>query len=202
MISGRAQITPDSSEFYTKTPEIFDAMPWVKYGETRRTRPDLDWLSGNVAQADLPLDNAHSLLSSDEEPATFKQIERQRSAKRISILMSTLALKELARPRPEYKTNLLSDGQFESITHTKLDRAFADAVHTQVEGRSIMFSPADCPLLVLADPTKNHHSLTVIHAGYKSLAEDIIGKTLANLPLNLPNTHVFISPHASSDYPI
>ncbi len=195
-------IPANSSEFITETPEIFADFPWIRYGETRRTSPQVDPLSGSIAQADLPLGNTYDLLQPPIDRETFMRIERKRSATRIAMIMSMLCLKELARPRPEYATNLLDDSQFDTVCHTKSERAFADAVHTNVEGRGIAYSPADCPLLIVADPTEDHQNLTVVHAGYKSLAEDIIKKTLSQLPLKIPNTHVYVSPHALSNYPI
>lgn len=202
MQSSLTPIDIPSSEFYTEVPAIFNDMPWVRYGETRRTNPSRDTLSGSVAQADLPLDNTFDLLEPSNDRDYFKLTERMRSAKRISILLGRLGLKNLARPRPEYSTHLLGDEQFELISSTEENRAFADAVHTKTKGRGIMFSPADCPLVVLADPTKNHKSLTVIHAGYKSLGEDIIGLTLDQLQLKTPNIHAFVTPHALTDYPV
>ena len=202
MQSSLAPVGIPTSEFYTEIPAIFESMPWVRYGETRRTHPSRDILSGSVAQADLPLDNTFGLLKLSNDRDYFKLTERMRSANRISMLLGRLGLKDLARPRPEYSTRLLEDDQFELISSIKENRAFADAVHTKTKGRGIMFSPADCPLVVLADPTKNHQSLTVIHTGYKSLGEDIIGLTLDQLQLKTPNVHAFITPHALTDYPV
>ena len=202
MKSPRQQIDVHSTEFRTEVPDIFADIPWVRYGETRRTNPEDDALSGSVAQADLPLDATFDLQEPPGDRAVFKSVERIRSANRIAALLGKLGLHELARPRPEYATGLITDEQFDHICSTREDRAFADAVHTRLNGRGIMFSPADCPLVVVADPTKYHESLTVIHAGYKSLGEDIVGLTLGQLPLTTKNAHVFITPHALNNYPV
>lgn len=195
-------ISTDSPEFRTDVPDIFADMPWVKYGETRRTNPEIDILSGSVAQADLPLDTTFDLHNLPDDRHLFKSIERLRAANRIQTLLGKLGLNELARPRPEYATHLITDEHFELISSIREDRSFADAVHTEVDGRGIMFSPADCPLVIVADATKNHQSLTVIHAGYESLGRDIVGKTLSQLSLRATNAHVFITPHATNDYSV
>ena len=65
-----------------------------------------------------------------------------------------------------------------------------------------MFSPADCPLVIIADPTKDRHSLTVIHAGYKGLGKDIIGSALDQLDIKRKEAHVFITPHALKGFQV
>lgn len=185
------------NQFRVGRPDSLADLDWLAYGETRRTSDDP--MSGNTAQSDKVLDSSYNLVQPGMDLQSWKEQQRHHARKRVLGLQALLALAHLGAPQPVHGTDLIDlDRAMDRVDYNldRLSRQAADAFTLTHPGHGGMYVPADCPLVVALDPRHNHRRVTVIHAGYRGLAANIVGRTLGQVPFTAHETRVYVAPHA------
>lgn len=193
-------------EFRLDTPEIFQGLA-VRYGETRRDPTSPRYMSGNSTESEAIIGHAYNTYSLDaNDDIQAWTAERLAEARiRVEHMRRLLGFQAgLALARPVHETGLIdADTSFDTIRNELPlnSRAPGDAIVTRTPERGSMYNPADCILANVAYYNVNAIATAQIHAGWKGLRDDIIGKTLYELNktgLTPSKAIVYISPHARS----
>lgn len=195
----------NQSEFRLTTPEVFQGLD-IRYGETRRDSLSDNPMSGNTTESEAIISQAYEapFTLTTDSPLYWVAQRKSEARTRVEHMRRLLGFQAgLVLPRPVHGTHLINaDTEFKTIKNDLPleERAPGDAVVNRVPGRGSIYNPADCILANVAFYRLNRTIATAqIHAGWKGLRDDIIGKTLHELcqtDLLSTDAVVYISPHA------
>lgn len=198
----------DSLEIWPYFPEIFRRLP-IAYGETIRNIHSDNPLSGNTSHNPDGLQATFNSLKQDEDGAAeWIRCEQLRATKRLEALHQRLiggcALAgSIINSKPTHSTvarRIDMPRETTKFAHTTpyAERHIADAVSTNLPHTPLVFNPADCPIINLAEVTRGRNVSRIgqIHAGVRGIHDGIIGKSIPSLGFTPQHTVAFISPHA------
>lgn len=198
----------DSLEIWPYFPEIFRRLP-IAYGETIRNIHSDNPLSGNTSHNPDGLQATFNSLKQDEDGAAeWIRREQSQATKRLEALYRRLmggrALAgSIINPKPTHSTiarRIDTAKGVAEFAHTipYAKRRIADGVSTRLPHTPLVFNPADCPIINIAQVERDQDVSRIgqIHAGVQGIHDDIIGKSLPSLGFTPRRTVAFISPHA------
>lgn len=192
-----------SGEFQDKKPAVFNqpGLENLVYLETRRTRPDIDPLSGNLGPSPFNLgEQNYELTGSHLSYEEWRKVQLGNIATRLQNAKARFGFDDIGYMRVNHGNTLINLDQnirSVSINVPFADRAVADSSISTVDGIASLYAVGDCGIVTTVLP--GAEAIIQSHVGIRGAVNANIPRTMAKVTgmgLDISDAYSYVAPLA------